>query len=88
MGIERPDPADPYQAVVRGLAEDVTGIFRTHCDIDVSRSCAIGPLEDESVNARCFRSPEGHYAIVLNHGLMNILHKRSKLLTRPWTLAR
>ena len=81
LGLPRPDPADPYGMVVRQLADQVTTGFRSRDGIDVSESCAIGPLDHASVNARCFRSDEGHYAIVLHHGLMNLLHKHSKLLT-------
>jgi hypothetical protein len=81
LGVSLPDPTSPYDMVVRHLADRVAAGFSSRCGIDVATSCAIGPLDDSSVNARCFRSAEGHYAIVLHHGLMNILHKHSKLLT-------
>lgn len=76
-----PDPTDPYGWVIRTLVDEVSVGFRSRCGIDVSESCAIGPLDNPSVNASCLRSDEGHYAIVLYHGLMNLLHKHSKLLT-------
>jgi hypothetical protein len=80
-GITIPDPLSPYSAVVSDLANRVISGFRKRCGLDVTERCAIGPLANPSVNARCFRSAEGHYAIVLHHGLMALLHKHSKLLT-------
>jgi hypothetical protein len=53
--------------------------MQSRLNAEVAQSYAIGPLSHPSVNARCFRSKEGHYAIVLHHGLMNLLHKHSKL---------
>jgi hypothetical protein len=81
LGLPHPDPQDPYGMVLQQLADQAEAGFRARDGIEVSESCAIGPLDDPSVNARCFRSDEGHYAIVLHHGLMNLLHKHSKLLT-------
>lgn len=70
-----------YRLAIDPLATMVTAGCQARHGIDLAASCAFGPLESQSVNARCFRSEEGHYAIVLHHGLMNLLHKRSKLLT-------
>lgn len=67
--------------VVASLSEDVAASFRRRHGIDIIASCAIGVLDDPTVNARCFRSPGGHYAIVLHRGIMNLLHKHTKLLT-------
>jgi hypothetical protein len=81
LEIRPPDPANPYDVVVRQLADRIADGFKSRRDIDSTGFCAIGPLNDPTVNARCFRSAEGFYAIVMHHGLMNLLHKHSKLLT-------
>ena len=80
--MSQPHTSSPsYDLAVESLAADVIAGCQARYGVDLSESCAFGPLESQSVNARCFRSDEGHYAIVLHHGLMNLLHKRSKLLT-------
>jgi hypothetical protein len=73
--------ADPYGHVIREIRDAISGVFDNDYGVSLSEECAIGALEHPSVNARCFRSPEGHYAIVLHFGLMNLLHKHTKLLT-------
>ena len=81
LGLPPPDPANPYDTVIRDLTDQVAAGFQSRCGVDVSQSCGIGALDHPSVNARCFRSRHAHYAIVLHHGLMTLLHKHSKLLT-------
>jgi hypothetical protein len=79
LGGPYPDRANPYGWVVENLTSDVVSHMQSRLSAEVAQSCAIGPLSHPSVNARCFRSKEGRYAIVLHHGLMNLLHKHSKL---------
>jgi hypothetical protein len=79
--VSLPETGASYGPVVDDLAASVMVGCKARYGADLSRSCAFGPLELQTVNARCFISEEGHYAIVLHHGLMNILHKRAKLLT-------
>jgi hypothetical protein len=74
-----PDPADPYAVVIKGLGDRLVRSFADRYQADFA-NCAIGALEHPTVNARCFRSPAGLYAIVLHHGLMALLHKYTKLL--------
>lgn len=80
-GVPLPDPSDPYRHVVRELADRAAATVMARRGVDITTRCAIGPLDEPSVNARCFRSANGFYAIVLHHGLMLLLHKHSKLLT-------
>jgi len=82
LGVSLPNTSmSSYESVVEGLAADVVAGCESRYGVNLFESCAFGPLESQTVNARCFRSDEGHHALVLHHGLMNILHKRSKLLT-------
>jgi len=81
LGIPPPDPRDPYGLVIENLVERVSAGFQSRYQVDPREGCAFGALEHPSVNARCFRSSNGLYAIVIQDGLMNLLHKRTKLLT-------
>jgi hypothetical protein len=80
-GVPLPDPSDPYRHVVRELADRAAATVMARRGVDITTRCAIGSLDEPSVNASCFRSANGFYAIVLHHGLMLLLHKHSKLLT-------
>ncbi len=73
--------ADPYGHVIRELGNAIAPAFEDRYGVNLGEKCALGALGHPSVNARCFRSPEGLYAIVLHFGLMNLLHKHTKLLT-------
>jgi hypothetical protein len=80
LGTELPRPGDGYDAPVGAIAEEIETACIQLWSVNLSERCSIGPLEHPSVNARCFRSPEGIYALVIHHGLMNILHKSTKLI--------
>lgn len=80
-GLPLPDPAGPYDHVLRPLSSRVARTIRAQRGVDITQSSAVGALHDPSVNAGCYRSDESHYAIVIHHGLMNMLHKHAKLLT-------
>lgn len=73
--------ADPYRKVIDDLVDEISGGFKSRYDVDIFDSCAFGPLQHPSVNARCFYDGTGLYAVVLHYGLMNLLHKYTKLLT-------
>jgi hypothetical protein len=81
LGVELPGPDGSMQAVVVGLATRISEIFRAEFGVEVDEICAIGPASNSTVNAFCLRSPEGFHAILMFHGLMAFLHKRTKLLT-------
>lgn len=80
-GVSPSDMADPYRKVIDDLVGEISGGFKSQYDVDISDSCAFGALQHPAVNARCFYSGNGLYAIVLHYGLMNLLHKHTKLLT-------
>jgi len=46
----------------------------------VTSSVAIGALHTGEVNAMCVKSPDKKYAILMNYGTMNLLHKYYKLM--------
>jgi hypothetical protein len=74
------DPDDGYARVVAAISEEISSACAELYDVDLSADCAIGTLTHPKVNARCFRSPEGVYALVIHHGLMGLLHKFTKLV--------
>lgn len=80
-GLPRLGPGENYDRIVDQLAEVIARCVHALYERDLAVSCAIGALEDPSVNARCIRSPKGLYAAVIHYGLMNLLHKHTKPLS-------
>lgn len=67
----------PHARIVSDLWENLR---RGLSDVfDASLELAIGELDNMSVNAFCSRSEEGHFAIVINSGLMTLFNKLSKI---------
>lgn len=67
----------PHARIVSDLWEDLrNGLSDFFGD---SLELAIGELDNMSVNAFCSRSEEGHFAIVINSGLMTLFNKLSKI---------
>jgi hypothetical protein len=79
-GLELPDPDEAYGVVVAAISDEIVAACSETWSVDLSERCAIGPLRHPAVNARCFKSPDGVYALVIHHGLMNLLHKYTKLV--------
>jgi hypothetical protein len=80
LGENLPNLSDPFGPVMEAFVDELATPFKEAFQVDIRTVCAIGSLEHPVVNARCFRSLEGVYAIVLHHGLMDFLHKYTKLL--------
>jgi hypothetical protein len=79
-GVTLADPSDGYAIVVDAIAEDIAAACVEGWSVDLTERCAIGDLRHLAVNARCFKSPSGVYALVIYHGLMNLMHKYTKLV--------
>jgi hypothetical protein len=79
-GLELPDSDEAYGVVVARISDEIATACSEVWSRDLRERCAMGPLRHPSVNARCFRSPNGVYALVIHHGLMNLLHKYTKLV--------
>jgi hypothetical protein len=80
LGRDLPDPDAPYAEIVAAISADIVAACSELWGTNLSERCAIGPLQHPTVNARCFKSPDGVYALVIHHGLMNLLHKYTKLV--------
>ena len=79
-GLELPDPDEAYGVVVATISDEIAAACSEIWSVDLSERCAIDPLRHPAVNARCFKSPECAYALVIHRGLMNLLHKSTKLV--------
>jgi uncharacterized protein YjiS (DUF1127 family) len=80
LGVELAEPGENYGLIVAAIADEIAAACSAVWGCDLTERCAIGPLRHPAVNARCFKGPGGIYALVIHHGLMNLLHKYTKLI--------
>lgn len=67
--------------IVENLVQDVLPIL-TLAEQELVRNVAFGKIYNTKINAFCAKSQDGldHYCIVINEGLLMLLHKYGKLL--------
>lgn len=68
--------------IILGLVEDVFPTL-TASESESLKSCAFGKIYNTKMNAFCAKSQDGldNYCIVINEGLLMLLHKYGKLLS-------
>jgi hypothetical protein len=81
LGLDPVAPvADPTMETLQAtVVPEVLAILPEATRASFDERCAIGSLDHESINARCFRSANALYAIVIHHGFTIFMSKFVKM---------